>query len=94
MDMSLFHRDFSGLLYYAFIRGNEITEFTNYEESFFEGDGRATGLELMLKKESPSFSGWVSYTLGRADAKYDDVIGGELDSADQDQRHEINFYLA
>ena len=94
LDMSVFHRNFSGLLYYAFIQGNEITQFTNYEESFFEGDGRATGLELLLKKESSTFSGWVSYTLGRSDAKYDDLNGGQWYSADQDQRHEINFYLS
>ncbi len=94
LDMSLFHRNFSGLLYYAFIEGNEITQFTNYEESFFEGDGRATGWELLLKKESPTFSGWVSYTLSRSDAKYDDLNGGEWFSADQDQRHEINFYVS
>ncbi len=94
VDFNVYHRRFRGILEYAFRRGNEITEFLNYEELFFEGEGRGTGLELMFKKESPLFNGWLSYTLSKTENRFEPLSGGNWYDADQDQRHELNVYLS
>ena len=48
------------------------------------GDGRAYGLELYFKKVSGKFTGWVSYTLSRAERKIDGINNSEWYKARQD----------
>ena len=91
---NVYHRRTGGILDYAFRRGDEITEFVNYENQFFEGEGRATGMELLAKKEAPRWVSWVSYTLGRVEYKFEEINLGRWYDADHDQRHELNFYLS
>ncbi len=93
-DFNLYHRRFQGVLDYAFQRGNLITEYTDYEQLFFEGDGRGTGLELLVKKETPHFVTWLGYTVSKVQNRFSQLNQGRWFAADHDQRHEINVYLS
>ena len=54
-------------------------------------DGRATGFELLLRRDSPSgLSGWAGYGYSRS--RYSDAISGERFWADADQRHTVTLY--
>lgn len=92
LEFNYFKKTFSGLLDYAFSGGNLLTSYVNYEQLFFEGDGRAKGVETFLKYESRRFTGWAGYTLSKTDYRFDDIDEGNWFAADHDQRHEINLF--
>lgn len=55
------------------------------------GDGRAYGLELYLKKVSGKFTGWVSYTLSKAERQIDGINNNEWYNARQDRTHDLSL---
>ncbi len=62
------------------------------EGDLLEGEGRAYGLELMLKKNKGKFSGWMSYTLARTERKVEGINGNNWYPSRFDQTH--NFSIA
>jgi hypothetical protein len=54
-------------------------------------EGRARGVELLLRRESASgLSGWAGYAYSRL--RYEDEARGEAFFADADQRHTLSLY--
>ncbi|WP_109831220.1 TonB-dependent receptor [Reichenbachiella versicolor] len=77
--------EFSAELYYKkiknmvdYIDGADIFANNQIETVLLNGDGRAYGLELFLKKKTGRLTGWISYTLSRSQRK---VLG--LQQGDQ-----------
>ena len=68
----------------ANLRINDVVE----TELLF-GKGRAYGLELLLKKKSGKFTGWIAYTLARTERQIAGVNGGNWYAARQDKTHDI-----
>ncbi len=60
---------------------------TEFEEQLIQGSGKAYGLEILIKKESGKFTGWISYTLSRSERQYDEVNNGEWFFSRYDRRH-------
>lgn len=75
-----------------YIDGAELLINEYIEGDLLSGDGRAYGLELMLKKNAGKLSGWVSYTLAKTELKVDGINRGDWYPTRYDQRH--NFKLA
>jgi hypothetical protein len=69
------------------------------EADIINGDGKAYGVELMLKKQSGSLTGWVSYTWSRVFMKVDGrfeeekVNGGRYFPANYDKPHDLKIVL-
>ena len=61
------------------------------EADLLEGQGRAYGLELMLKKNNGKFNGWASYTLGRTERKVEGVNGNDWYPSRFDQTHNLSL---
>ena len=55
------------------------------------GDGRAYGLEVYFKKVSGNFTGWVSYTLSKAERKIDGINNNQWYNARQDRTHDLSL---
>ncbi len=91
-NVDYFRKDFDGLLEYAFTNGGLVTEFSNYEDMFFEGSGKSEGLEFLLKKTGKSFNAWLGYTYSMVQYSFDEINEGQTFYADHDQRHEVNTY--
>jgi len=72
--------DGADLLLNEFLEGELIT-----------GEGRAYGLELMLKKEKGDFTGWVSYTLARTELKVPGVNANDWYPSRFDQTHNLSI---
>ncbi|MFY0601725.1 MAG: TonB-dependent receptor [Cyclobacteriaceae bacterium] len=92
ISVNLFHKNFDGIMDYAFREGGLITEYEDYEDLFFEGEGVAQGLEFLIKKEGRTFNTWASYTLSKVKYKFPDLNQGKAFLADHDQRHELNLF--
>lgn len=60
------------------------------EGELLYGIGRAYGLELILKKKSGRFTGWVGYTLSRTERKINGINENNWYVAKQDRTHDIS----
>lgn len=55
------------------------------------GDGRAYGLEFYLRKTQGALTGWLSYTLGKSERKFDLINNGTWFDARHDRTHDISL---
>lgn len=90
--------EFSGELYYKkmndlidYIDGADLILNELVESQVLDGDGRAYGTELMLKKAKGRFSGWISYTLARSERLVDGVNNNEWYPSRFDQTHNLSI---
>lgn len=61
------------------------------ERQLLFGDGRAYGLELLLKKNKGKFTGWLGYTLSRTEKQIDGINNNNWYAARQDRTHDISL---
>ncbi|WPO79355.1 TonB-dependent receptor [Flavobacterium sp. KACC 22761] len=67
---------FEGELFYKnvqnridYIDGADVLANNNIEQVILNGKARSYGMELLLRKNTGNFTGWISYTLSRAEQK-------------------------
>jgi hypothetical protein len=89
--------EFSGELYYKkmtdlvdYIDGADLILNEFVEGQILEGQGRAYGAELMLKKTKGKFSGWISYTLARSERQVDGINNDDWYPSRFDQTHNLS----
>ena len=89
--------EFSAETYYKTLQnqvdyknGADINTAPDVESELLYGKGRAYGLELLLKKKSGRFTGWLSYTLSRTERQIDGINDGNWYAAKQDRTHDIS----
>jgi hypothetical protein len=89
--------EFSGEIYYKklndlvdYIDGADLILNELVESQTLDGEGRAYGAELMLKKAEGRFSGWVSYTLARSERLVDGINNNEWYASRFDQTHNLS----
>lgn len=84
-----FYRLMNNLLEYPYgiTQFNEITTLKN---DLLVGKGKAYGLEMMLRKNSGKFTGWLSYTLSWSDRNFDELNNGNNYFAKYDRRHNLS----
>lgn len=87
----------SSEVYYKWIQnqidlknGAELQANEFLEGELLFGDGRAYGLELMLRKKTGRLSGWLSYTLSRTEKNIDGINENNWYPAKQDATHDIS----
>ena len=73
-----------------FRNGADLQANDYLEGELLFGKGRAYGLELFLRKTKGAFNGWVSYTLGKSERKFDQINNGDWFNARQDRTHDIS----
>jgi len=67
------------------------------ETDILNGNGKAYGIELMLKKQAGPLTGWISYTYSRTllkvDGRFEDekINGGTYFPANYDKPHDFKF---
>lgn len=57
------------------------------------GDGENYGVEIMCRKNYGKLTGWISYTLGRADRKFPGVNDGTRFPSIHDRRHDFSAVI-
>jgi hypothetical protein len=80
-----------------YIDGANLILNNNLETEILSGEGRAYGIELYLKKNSGRFTGWISYTLSRAERRVPGINdqdpginGGRFYPANYDKLHDLS----
>ncbi|WP_027379101.1 TonB-dependent receptor [Chryseobacterium daeguense] len=84
-----------------YIDGAELIANKNIEQVMLNGESRAYGLELMAKKNTGKLTGWLSYTLSRAEqrtpgrnANEPGINNGEWYRANYDKTHNFSLTAA
>ncbi len=83
--------------YLDYRNGAELLMNQHIETDVLNTDGRAYGVEFMVKKTQGKLNGWISYTYSRTELRQNDpliinpVNGGDWYPADFDKPHDIKF---
>ena len=64
--------------YLDYKSGASLTLNHHIETDVFETEGKAYGIEFLLKKTTGKLNGWISYTYSRTFLRQDDPLAGEL----------------
>ena len=92
VDVELFYKPMTGLAEYTM--RNETYRFTSSSslpDNFYQGQGTAKGLEVLIQKKFGNYTGWIGYTYSRVKHQFDELNGGNPYPAMYDQPHEVNF---
>jgi len=81
-----------------YIDGAELIAHRAIEQVLLNGEGRAYGLEVMLKKNTGKLTGWLSYTLSKAEqrtsgrtAEEPGINNGDWYRANYDKTHNLSL---
>jgi hypothetical protein len=66
-------------------------EKNNWDEILTKGSGKSFGMEFMLEKSGKKFSGWLNYTLSKAERKFPEINFGDSFPFMYDRRHVVNI---
>jgi hypothetical protein len=79
--------------------GAQLLLNENIETELLQGEGKAYGVELLLKKQSGKLNGWIGYTYSRTfiklDSQFDEekVNNGKFFAANFDKPHDVSVVL-
>ncbi len=79
--------------------GAELLMNEHLETDILNGDGKAYGIEFLVKKQSGSVTGWISYTYSRVftrvDGRFEEekVNGGKYFPASYDKPHDLKIVI-
>ena len=80
-----------------FKTGADLFLNENVETEVLQGDGKAYGVELLLKKNKGDFNGWLSYTYSRSLYRFDSefseerINNGEFFASNFDKPHDVSL---
>lgn len=81
-----------------YINGADLIANDNIEQVILNGEARAYGLELLLRKNEGDFTGWLAYTLSRSEQRTPGrtetetgINDGEWYNTPYDKTHDISF---
>ncbi|NER13470.1 TonB-dependent receptor [Leptobacterium flavescens] len=81
-----------------YIDGADLIAQNNIETEILNGESRAYGLEFLLRKNTGDFTGWISYTLSRAEQRTlggaaggPGINNGDWYKTPYDRTHDISF---
>jgi outer membrane cobalamin receptor len=66
---------------------------TDWEKRVLQGEGRSYGLELFVRKNVGTFTGWLGYTLSWTDRRFEQLNEGKRFPYKYDRRHDISLAL-
>ena len=91
ISVEAFYKTMSNLIEYR--EGANLLLNDNFEEELLSGVGRSFGVELLIRKQVGKFTGWLGYSLSRADRTFDELNNGATYSAKYDRRHDISTVM-
>lgn len=85
LSIETYYKSMQNLIGYE--EGTNLFFNTDFESKLVQGRGKATGFEVLARKEAGRFTGWISYTLSWSRRQFDSINGGQWFRARYDRRH-------
>lgn len=93
MDLEAYFKSMENLIYFSGATQDRLNA-VNWQNQVSVGEGRALGLEYMLRLESPRLGGWISYTLSSSTRRFGkEVNRGDAFAHRLDRRHNLNLQV-
>ncbi len=73
------------------VNNNMFGAQNKLEDRFLIGTGNSYGIEFMARKTTGKLTGWISYTLSKADRSFQEINNGNAFPAKYDRRHNISL---
>src|SRR3990170_2362980 len=71
--------------------GAQLELNNTIETELLFGNGRAYGVEFLLKKKKGRLNGWIGYTISRTERQLKEINNGKYFPARQDRTHDISL---
>ncbi|MFT5989789.1 MAG: hypothetical protein ACJATN_001983 [Neolewinella sp.] len=81
---------FDAEAYYKRVKGITTLNSLLLREDLAEGDSRATGLDLLVKRRWANWRSWAIYTLSKTEWRFSE-LGPDYFPADNDRRHQLQL---
>ncbi|MEM6316449.1 MAG: TonB-dependent receptor [Bacteroidota bacterium] len=95
LDVEAYQKNRDGVVELAPLRSgfqnDEVTVSENSSLQFFEGTGRSIGVDLLLRKTSGRYTGWLAYTWSKTTHSFPQIDRGNTFPAQNDRRHQLKF---
>ena len=94
----VFYKYFNDIIDYR--DGADLFTNDNIETSLLNGEGRAYGLELLIRKQRGKLQGWIGYTLSRAeiivrgDDPFTSISNGQWYPSNWDRLHDLSVVVS
>ncbi len=93
VDVELYQKNTTGILEYALpeigLDADRNTRIPEYE--LFSGNRATKGLDVLLKKTSKNYVGWIAYTLSETTNSFKEIKRGEPYPSRDDRRHQLKW---
>lgn len=96
LETEVFYKDIENRIDY--INGADLIANNAIEQDILNGEARAYGLEILLRKNEGKFKGWLAYTLSRSEQRTPGrtpletgINNGEWYNTAFDKTHDISF---
>lgn len=73
--------------------GAQLLLNQNIENEMIFGSGKAYGIEFFAQKKTGKLTGWIGYTLSRAERKFPDMNGGKAFPYRYDRTHDLSVVV-
>ncbi len=90
-SLEVFYKEFQDLL--DFKDGAELLFNQTLETELLAGNGRAYGMELLVRKAKGKTTGWLGYTLSRSERKTEGINQGEYYPSNYDKLHDLSLVI-
>ena len=95
LDIEAYHKNIDGVTEFALAQngfGNSnVIPTVNKSYAIFNGTGLSKGIDLLLKKSSGSYTGWLAYTLSKTTHRFPEINRGQAFPSQDDQRHQLKI---
>ena len=91
VSLEVYHRKISQL--YDYRDFAKLIVNPHIETELISGIGKASGVEVSVKKNAGNFNGWVSYTYANTAQKIEGINRGNWYNANYDKPHNFSFIL-
>lgn len=71
----------------------KIEESINWENNISIGNSKSSGVEVLLRKQKGTFTGWLGYTLSNVTLQFDDLNGGLKFKPPYNRKHNISVVV-
>ena len=89
-SIEIYYKNMDNLIEYKEGVLPEDNTNTNSDDAFTFGHGESYGLELLLRKNTGRFTGWIGYTLSKTTRFFDEINNGMSFPAKYDRRHDLS----
>ncbi|MEM6642540.1 MAG: TonB-dependent receptor [Bacteroidota bacterium] len=89
ISSELYFKTMSKLIEYR--EGARLILNDNFEEELINGDGQAYGAEFLARKKVGKFTGWLGYSIAKANRSFTELNRGQTYPARYDRRHDVSM---